>query len=127
MPDVDLSYADVQRVLALLEHAPGRRVLYDDGEMQVTAERATSESLQQSLRVPAEGQFMRSPAVGIFRPSASLRAGAHLQAGDALGDIETLDLSNPVTVSVTCRVDRVLVEANDFVEFGQPLAALIKA
>lgn len=126
MEDVELSYVDVQRVLALLEHAPEKRVFYDDGELQVTAVRVASQVLKPLLAVSAEAQLMRSPAVGIFRPYASLRTGAHLQAGDVLGNIETMDLSTPITAGIACRVNKILMEAGSFVAFGQPLVALIK-
>jgi biotin carboxyl carrier protein len=63
-----------------------------------------------------------SPAVGIFRPTASL--GTRLEAGDRLGTVDLLGIAQDVVAPVDGTLAEILVAAGDAVEYGEPVAAV---
>lgn len=68
---------------------------------------------------------VKAAVVGYFRnPSEHLRVGAVVDGDTALGEIETLGLSNPVVAPTRGRVREVYVEEGQPVQYGQVLAVL---
>ncbi len=65
-----------------------------------------------------------SPAVGIYRSRADLRAGVRVRAGDRLGSVDVLGVAVEVSAPVDGIVATAIVEDGDAVEYGQPLLAL---
>jgi biotin carboxyl carrier protein len=63
-----------------------------------------------------------SPAVGIFRPTASL--GTRLEAGDRLGTVDLLGIAQDVVAPVDGTLAEIMVAAGDAVEYGEPVAAV---
>ena len=68
------------------------------------------------------GGIARSPAVGYFTPAAGLAMGQSVSAGDLLGSIDVLGISQEVIAPSSGIVSRVLAEDGQAVEYGQALA-----
>ena len=65
-----------------------------------------------------------SPAVGYFSPAPALRVGRSVQAGDPLGSIDVLGISQEVAAPTGGIISAVLAEAGQAVEYGQALAQI---
>ena len=74
------------------------------------------------LSEESEGSVARSTAVGYFMPAPQLAVGASVQAGDLLGTIDVLGISQEVSAPSDGIVARVLAEDGQAVEYGQALA-----
>ncbi len=70
------------------------------------------------------GGIARSPAVGYFTPAAGLAMGQSVSAGDLLGNIDVLGISQEVIAPSSGIVSRVLAEDGQAVEYGQALAEI---
>jgi len=70
------------------------------------------------------GGIARSPAVGYFTPAPGLAMGQSVSAGDLLGNIDVLGISQEVIAPSSGIVSRVLAEDGQAVEYGQPLAEI---
>jgi len=70
----------------------------------------------------ALGSVARSTAVGYFSPSSALVIGHTVQAGDLLGTIDVLGITQEVTAPDDGVVSRILAEDGQAVEYGQALA-----
>jgi acetyl-CoA carboxylase biotin carboxyl carrier protein len=68
------------------------------------------------------GSIARSPAVGYFTPAPDLAVGQSVQAGDLLGSIDVLGISQEVIAPSDGIVSGILVEDGQAVEYGQALA-----
>jgi acetyl-CoA carboxylase biotin carboxyl carrier protein len=68
------------------------------------------------------GSIARSPAVGYFTPAPDLAIGQPVQAGDLLGSIDVLGISQEVIAPSDGIISRVLAEDGQAVEYGQGLA-----
>ena len=73
---------------------------------------------------PSNGSVARSTAVGYFTPGRDLVVGASVQAGDLLGTIDVLGISQEVTAPEDGIVAAVLAEDGQAVEYGQALAEI---
>ncbi len=78
---------------------------------------------------PEEGLrvVVRSPSVGPFRPGRELRRGVRVREGDRLGSVDLLGVAQEVVSPVDGSVTAILVEADEAVEYGQPLVELERA
>jgi biotin carboxyl carrier protein len=65
-----------------------------------------------------------SPAVGIFQPRQEAKTGTRVRAGDRLGGIDVLGVSQEVVAPVDGVVGASLVESGDAVEYGQELIVI---
>ena len=65
-----------------------------------------------------------APAVGFYRPSRDVAAGARVRAGDRLGTIDVLGVPQEVVSPVDGIVGASLVEAGDPVEYGQQVVEI---
>ena len=65
-----------------------------------------------------------SPAVGIFQPRSETKTGTRVRAGDRLGGIDVLGVSQEVVAPVDGVVGASLVESGDAVEYGQELIVI---
>ncbi len=65
-----------------------------------------------------------SPAVGIFQPRTEARSGTPVRAGDRLGAVDVLGVSQEVVAPVDGVVGSSLVEPGDAVEYGQELVVI---
>jgi acetyl-CoA carboxylase biotin carboxyl carrier protein len=76
---------------------------------------------------------VRAPLVGIFRASMKhdgaplVRKGDMVRAGQVVGAIEALNVPNEVEVAAAGRVQELLVEDGEPVEYGQPLLLIAPA
>ncbi len=70
---------------------------------------------------PLDGAVATSPAVGIFQPRPDLRPGAAVRAGDRLGVVDVLGISQEIVAPVGGILGVSLVEAGHAVEYGQDL------
>ena len=68
------------------------------------------------------GSVARSTAVGYFSPSSALVIGHTVQAGDLLGTIDVLGITQEVTAPDDGVISRILAEDGQAVEYGQALA-----
>lgn len=77
-----------------------------------------------------EGEFVTAPLVGTFylsdRPGGAPLApeGAHVKKGQALCVIEAMKMMTEIPAPCDCRIEQVLVENGQLVEFGQRLFAV---
>ena len=73
------------------------------------------------------GTIVKSPLVGTFYAAASpedepyVKAGDTIKKGQVLGIIEAMKLMNEVESDMDGRIEAILVENGQMVEFGQPL------
>jgi len=67
------------------------------------------------------GAVATSPAVGIFQPRNDLRPGLAVQAGEKLGVVDVLGISQEVVAPADGLVGAALVDAGHAVEYGQEL------
>lgn len=65
-----------------------------------------------------------APAVGYYQPRPDLSPGMTLRGGDVIGHVDVLGVSVEVVSVEDGRLSRLLAEAGEAVEFGQPLARL---
>ena len=66
--------------------------------------------------------MISAPLVGIFRQgSVRLAPGDWVEAGSAVGAIESMKILSPVVAETDGRIEEVLVEDGHPVEYGQPL------
>ncbi|MBI3749376.1 MAG: hypothetical protein HY262_11110 [Chloroflexi bacterium] len=65
-----------------------------------------------------------SPAVGIFQPRSSIRAGTRVRAGDRIGTVDMLGVPQDVVAPSDGVVGANLVEPGDAVEYGQGLVVI---
>jgi acetyl-CoA carboxylase biotin carboxyl carrier protein len=80
-----------------------------------------------------DGDYIRSPMVGIFYSSPSpdkppfLEHGKPVKSGDVVCIIEAMKIMNQIESDVNGVVSRVMVENGDPVEYGQPLFLIREA
>ena len=80
-----------------------------------------------TVQVAGDERVVRAAHVGWFHRGAGpdeepfVEVGDHVAAGQALGTIETLKMSNQVTSEVSGEIKQILVEDGMEVEYGQPL------
>ena len=65
-----------------------------------------------------------SPAVGIFQPRSSARAGTRVRAGDRIGTVDMLGVPQDVVAPSDGVVGANLAEPGDAVEYGQGLVVI---
>jgi biotin carboxyl carrier protein len=111
-----LTYADVHKVLALLRGwGEGTVSLRHDGLEVDVVMAATEPDVGRHLTV-------RSPAVGVFKPSAAI--GAMLAAGEAIGCVEAPGRSTPIAAPAAGKLMQLAVPEFGFVEYDQKLGSL---
>ena len=80
-----------------------------------------------SDKTPEPDRVITSPLVGTFYAAASpedepyVKAGDTIKKGQVLGIIEAMKLMNEVESDMDGRIEAILVENGQMVEFGQPL------
>jgi biotin carboxyl carrier protein len=65
-----------------------------------------------------------SPAVGYFKPAPGLSVGHTIQAGDVLGSVDVLGITQEVIAPSDGVISHVLAEGGQAVEYGQTLAEI---
>ena len=117
----ELTYRDVNTVLALLDSWDRGRIHFRDGDFEVDAYVVEPTGVAPSVRrldVP-------SPGVGVFRTAGpEVRAGEPVREDIVIGHIVTPGGSTPVTAGVAGRLLEILSEDGDFVEYGQSVAVI---
>lgn len=91
----------------------------------------TAAGAEEAAAALPAGRFspVASEAVGVFQWSAPGRPrtaeeGAEVAAGDVLGVVETASGSKPVKAPAAGRVAKILVDAGQAVQYGQPILLL---
>ena len=77
--------------------------------------------IDEGAGVEVAADVARAPAVGYFSPAPGLVVGRSVQAGDTLGSVDVLGIAHDVAAPTDGIVGRVLAEAGQAVEYGQPL------
>jgi biotin carboxyl carrier protein len=72
-------------------------------------------------REEAHRAVATSPAVGVFRPGQTARAGTRVRAGDTLGVVDMLGVPQEIVAPADGIVGATLVDAGEAVEYGQEL------
>jgi biotin carboxyl carrier protein len=85
--------------------------------------RETREGRESSQRDDGRTIAM-SPAVGIFQPRSSARAGMRVRAGDRIGTVDMLGVPQDVVAPSDGVVGASLVQPGDAVEYGQGLVVI---
>jgi acetyl-CoA carboxylase biotin carboxyl carrier protein len=81
-------------------------------------------SVAPEVDVETAGSVARSSAVGYFIPAPGLVVGATVEAGDLLGTVDVLGITQEVAAPADGLVSRVLAEQGQAVEYGQALAEI---
>lgn len=90
---------------------------------------APAASQPEAPAVP-EGNVVKSPIVGTFYSAASpdkppyVTVGSEVKEGDVLFIIESMKLMNEVTSEFSGKVEKILVENGQAVEYGQPIMVI---
>ena len=77
-----------------------------------------------------EGKVVRAPIVGTFYAAAApdkppnVTVGSEVKEGDVLFIIESMKLMNEVTSEYSGKVEKILVENGQAVEYGQPIMVI---
>jgi biotin carboxyl carrier protein len=113
-------------------HAPDRPVRIDPSTNGSGPASAALDEGRAADRGAAGGSdrfraLATSPAVGTFRPGRELRPGGRVRSGDRLGTVDVLGVPQDVISPVDGIVMAALVEADQAVEYGQPLVELERA
>ena len=112
-------------------HAPDRSVRIDPSTNGSGPASVGRDETRSSDRGSGGGDRFRalatSPAVGTFRPGRDLRPGGRVRSGDRLGSVDVLGVPQDVISPVDGIVMAALVEADQAVEYGQPLVELERA
>ena len=66
-------------------------------------------------------RVVTSPAVGTFHPTGGSGVGRAVRAGDVVGHVEVLGVPQEVLAPFDGTLGRLLVEAGQVVEYGEPL------
>ena len=74
-----------------------------------------------AVTAPVVGVFYRAPEPGA---PPFVEVGSHVDEGTTIGLVEVMKMFNSVTAPVHGEVVELLVDNEDFVEFGQPLIVL---
>lgn len=75
--------------------------------------------------IDASIKTLTSPLVGYYKPGKEpLAAGARVEKGSVIAVVAALGLANDVEAAYTGEIVEVLVEPEQPVEFGQPLATV---
>ena len=74
-----------------------------------------------TVTAPVVGVFYRAPEPGA---PPFVEVGSHVDEGSTVGLVEVMKMFNSVTAPVRGEVVELLVENEEFVEFGQPLIVL---
>jgi hypothetical protein len=118
----ELTYRDVNTILALVDSWKLGRIHFKDGGLEVDACVIEPQGVSPSVRT----LDVASPSVGLFRTVRSADiAGEHAGEGMIIGHIVAPGRSTPVTAGVIGRQSvELLVEDGEFVEYGQPVAVI---
>ncbi|MGC8633053.1 MAG: acetyl-CoA carboxylase biotin carboxyl carrier protein [Candidatus Limnocylindrales bacterium] len=65
-----------------------------------------------------------SPAVGYFTPREGTIAGSRVRAGEVLGFVDVLGIRQDVCAPIDGEIERLLAQAGEAVEYGQPLVRI---
>jgi acetyl-CoA carboxylase biotin carboxyl carrier protein len=98
-----------------------------DGSTNGTSAAAAAERESGRPDPPSVDRFRvvaTSPGVGHFRPAPNVPPGTRVRAGDRLGAVDVLGVPQEVTAPADGIVMATLVEADQAVEYGQPLVEL---
>ena len=82
-----------------------------------------------ALALP-EGKVVKAPIVGTFYAAAApdkppyVTVGSEVKEGDVLFIIESMKLMNEVTSEFSGKVEKILVENGQAVEYGQPIMVI---
>jgi len=105
---------------ALEGHRPGRGGGASTNGSSPGHGDAAGGPFERDAKVPG-GAVATSPAVGIFQPRADLRPGIAVRAGERLGVVDVLGISQEVVAPADGLIGVALVDAGHAVEYGQDL------
>jgi biotin carboxyl carrier protein len=97
------------------------------GEMQGVARIAIEGDAYADPAMPADPlapAIAASPAVGYFTPRDGWTTGRHVRSGDVVGYVDCLGVRQDVLAPVDGFLGRLLAQAGEAVEYGQPLVHL---
>jgi biotin carboxyl carrier protein len=104
--------------------APGHGTAHVDGTRSGRDAASAPDVIRSSGTAdPAERRSVAtSPAVGVFRPTAS--TGSRVRAGDRIAVVDMLGVPQDVVAPIDGRLLEVLVQAGDAVEYGEAVALI---
>ena len=120
----------LREIIKLLKSEDLTEITVWEGDRRITVRRASSQSPCADSHPPAveEGTFtLAAPLVGTFylRPSPDdppfVEEGAQVKPGDILGIIEAMKVLNEIKAERAGKLQRILVNEGEPVEYGQPL------
>ncbi|MCG8378226.1 MAG: acetyl-CoA carboxylase biotin carboxyl carrier protein [Proteobacteria bacterium] len=107
-------------------HVP-QPTIATSNENEVTKPPQAPKSEPSSIDNSTEGHVITSPMVGVFYTSPSpddpefISKGQNVKVGDVLCIIEAMKIMNQIESDVSGKLERILVENGEAVEYGQPL------
>ncbi len=107
-------------------HVP-QSTIATSNENEVAKPSQAPKSEPSSIDNLTEGHVITSPMVGVFYTSPSpddpefISKGQNVKVGDVLCIIEAMKIMNQIESDVSGKLERILVENGEAVEYGQPL------
>ena len=122
MASHELSYADVQRILALLDGTRSGRAEMTIGDLAVSVDLAPA--AEKTPVQAAESVPVLAPAVGVFQPTPGLARGGRVTADAVIGTVDMAGTRIPALAGQGGKIQTLRAEAGTFVEYGALLLEL---
>ena len=126
MQRLPMDYSGQAASIGIIGGADGPTAVYQ-ARREVPDEQEQAPAVQQK-----EGQDVLSPTVGVFYAAPSpeseeyVKVGSKVKKGDVLCIIEAMKIMNEIRAEADGKIERVLVESGEPVEYGQPLFLIRK-
>lgn len=137
----EFNYEEGSVKISMRKEAEGQNVFASDRNIPFGETKKTEEKLPDTEALPlpgkeqfpgsdaekADGQTVTSPLVGTFYAAPSeeadpfVRVGDTVEKGQVLAIIEAMKLMNEIESDFSGKVEKILVENGEAVEYGQPL------
>lgn len=114
---MQLSSADVLRILAIFKESNFERIHLQVGTHSVAVARGASAA---PASQPAD--VLMAPRLGLFRPAVA--AGARVTAQQPIATLDVLGTLHPVCAGCDGVVEELLAEEGALVEYAQPVARI---
>jgi len=130
---VDLSLAGINKFIeftkqfsisSLSAGRPGARItVYQNPDGCAVVSTPVSEVVTEPVATPAAPveEKIKSGTVGVFVPVKGIENGYRLKKGQVTAKIAAMKIEHEVLAEKECVIKKVLVKANDLIEYGQPL------
>jgi acetyl-CoA carboxylase biotin carboxyl carrier protein len=129
-----LAFAKEQGLTELVWEEGNSKIAFRRGAVAAQTANAEETSAADNADEPAGPTdiIVKSPIVGIFRRTLTKNSppivmeGNHVKPGDKLGLVDCMKIPNDVLSLVKGKVNKILVQDGQTVEYGQPLFSIVE-